>query len=264
MKLPFFKHRKKIEFFTILPGVEKMYPVTNAGEAKPSWFYKEAQNYKEYKSKCPFALLNRTFKRTTILKCPGVIKTLERGYVLYNCIDFIIEPKENGHVAFHLPPGYHLGENNFYAKNKYIEIRKGPDLFGINPLPGCYDFHLKLNLPWKVRAPKDIVFLELPLLYGDIRSIIPVGGTLDPQHSININPVFWVAKTETPIHISAGTPLLQLIPIPRKEYKADLVIRQQTNQEVQKQNEYTFLREHSFDTNISFQTKVADAIWSDE
>lgn len=259
--------KKTIEFFSIQNGIEKMYPVKHAKQVKPKWFKDEAKSYKEYKKTCPFAFIGRKSKRTTALKCPGITKTIENGFVVENCVDFIIDPGETPNeekVTFRLPPWYHYGEDNFYSKSKYLEVRTGSDLFDIPPMPGCYNFHLKINLPWKVKAPKNTLLLEIPMLYGDLRSIIPVGGTLDPYISGNLNPLFWVAKTTTPVLIPAGTPLLQLIPIPRYNLLPNLVVRTQTEQEKKIQSQYTFLREHTFDTKLSYQNKVAPKLWLNE
>lgn len=210
----------KIEFYSLLPGLDKIAPVTNASSYRPSWTKSAAKAYKE---------LNR---KETVLKCPGVMKFFSIGYIIYNYCDIAItgsSDRENLSWEYAYEPMKDWSDKITF---NYVESHDPHRLTNhMEPPIGGNRNLLKLNTPWRVKAPKDTIFLELPIFYGDEKRFSGAGGIMDPSQTNQINPaLWWFANNDKPEIIKAGTPLVQYLPIKRKEY--DLIVRQATDEEV--------------------------------
>ena len=79
-----------------------------------------------------------------------------------------------------------------------------------------FDYTIKLELPWRVQAHKDIVFIQQPIAYWDEDRFTVPNGIVDPSYSYEINvQLFWQKLEEGAYLVKAGTPLVQWIPVHR-------------------------------------------------
>jgi hypothetical protein len=245
--------RNKIEFYSIIPGIEKVSPIQHASSFKPKWLKSAAQDYKQKIEE------NSHRKITSVLKCPGIMSTFNMGYILYNYCDISITATEtslNWHYLWEQSKAYPEITNN-----PYIEAQS-PDLLTkyMPPPYGANENLLKFNTPWRVKAPDDIVFLEMPLLYADDRRFATAGGILDPKQTNQIHPAFWwFVNDGTPQIIKAGTPLVQYIPI-KRNLCTELLVRECTQEELKKDKIFLMLTNMNFQTDVNYRQENTDKI----
>ena len=92
----------------------------------------------------------------------------------------------------------------------------------VNPYAPVSDTVVKLELPWRIQAHKDIVFIQMPVPYWDEERFSVPTGIVDPSYSYEVNlQMFWHAIEEGEYLIRAGTPLAVWIPIERKYLSND-------------------------------------------
>jgi len=245
--------RKKIEFYSLVPGLEKISPVDVASSYRPLWTKKASQAYKQHSEQIP----NR--RVTTILKCPGVMQLFTLGYIVYNHCDISISG--DGHRLkwdYLYEPSKEWGDRIDF---NYVDCHESNLLSDyMDPPIGANKTLLKLNTPWRVKAPKDIIFLELPIFYGDEKRFVSAGGVLDPLQTNQINPAFWwYANDNTLQIIKAGTPLLQYIPIKRNLYN-ELIVREATDKEITKEKTFSMFNRLSFLTDVKRRDTISKNI----
>jgi len=86
----------------------------------------------------------------------------------------------------------------------------------VNQQKDVLDYTIKMELPWRVQAHKDIVFIQQNIAYWDEDRFSVPTGIVDPQYSYEINcQLFWHITEPGEYLIKAGTPLVQWIPIHR-------------------------------------------------
>ena len=110
----------------------------------------------------------------------------------------------------------------------------------VNPLAeNVSDTVIKLELPWRIQAHKDIVFIQMPVPYWDEKRFSVPTGIVDPSYSYEVNlQMFWHATEEGEYLVKAGTPLAVWIPIERKYLSNDEfdVIIESANDEDRRNN----------------------------
>ena len=109
----------------------------------------------------------------------------------------------------------------------------------VNPYAPVSDMVIKLELPWRIQAHPDIVFLQIPVPYWDEDRFSVPTGIVDPAYSYEINlQMFWHKIEEGEYLIKAGTPLAVWIPIERKHLSTDTydVIIESANDEDRRNN----------------------------
>ena len=85
---PFKKKEKKIKFYSLLPAVNTLYPITPAKKFKREWVEQEKEFFVEYERKCP---LHKKFEGlTSVGRCPAIKTTMNTGYILYAPADLIL------------------------------------------------------------------------------------------------------------------------------------------------------------------------------
>jgi len=242
-----------------MPGLKDLYPIGKAADLKPSWTKAAAINYRQKKQAIP----NK--KITTVLKCPGIIDYMRTGYILYNYFDFAVR-SENANSQMMLDMT--LDQSRLFAGStglgRYLDIHTPDTLSAFMPPPvGANTNILKISTAWRIKAPADTVFLELPVFFSGENRFITVGGILDPRDSGPINPSFWWLANDDKWHIvKAGQPLVQYIPMKRNS-ELEFQIRDATEKEKENNKIYDIMLHSSFTTNIKSRREKTDKIFKD-
>ena len=215
----FKKKPNEIEFLNPIPGIAATYPIYEAKNFKREWVEKSAKDAaikKEESDKtCPVShFFNAALELGYIAKCPGIRNYMNTGYILPSPFDFVV--KTNG-------DGESFEANTLAPRNiSYEPVHIGVFHFtkelyhNYNPvLPGSLKTVLKIATGWHVVPSKDYVFMLAPVMYSNETRFAAAFGIFDPYvtSSLNVN-MFWFTLNGKVV-IKAGTPLMQIIPIPR-------------------------------------------------
>ena len=198
-----FKPKSWIRFYSLEPAVADLYPIITAHSLKRSWQQPEIK-----KSKCPISGMMSSSN------CPGITNVANAGYIMTAPADFIISTSGDGFsFAWEVPYMFKFTDGN----RGYIEKH---DAKQTEPLLDNPDNTLKeivkVETPWRIKASNDVVLLQLPVTYNNEKRFTPATGIIDPKyaHVLNVQ-LFWHVM-EGEVHIKAGTPLCQYIPLNRK------------------------------------------------
>lgn len=208
-----FKKRKKIEFFSYIPGVAEAFPVKEAKEFKPKWMEQCRKDYKE-------KLAETNVKFNHVYQCPGIFEMYKHGFIIPLWADVVIKA-DLARRGF----GYATAIIDHPEQENRIVIDKHQDEVSkiIPPRHYSLPFVIKINSPWSVVAPKGVKFLMLPISYPDTYEFDNAVGILDPGVSNEINFQIWWNVMDGEVVLKAGTPMVHLIPI--SEDKFDLEVR---------------------------------------
>jgi hypothetical protein len=202
--------KKEIIFYGKYPYVDKTNPIVKSSEVKRSWIKKAKEDFDKQ-------LLDENFNKVTSgYRCLGINHLIKEGFVLKSDYDFIVKTNGNdddieihtiGYGNYSLKAHNCNGEFNFFHSS----------LLGDYTCPrGAVKHIIKKSMPWHIVAPKDIVFLVLPIYYSDDDRFMATPVIHDPVLSTQFHFIFWWFEKNGYETIRKGTPLVQLIPIPRK------------------------------------------------
>tara|TARA_Y100001951_G_C11227395_1_gene232497 strand:- start:21 stop:743 length:723 start_codon:yes stop_codon:yes gene_type:complete len=207
------KKNNKIIFWSGLKGLPDIVPIRESKHFIPEWF-KKAPSFRSGE--------NELTSMPTVKRCPGFIDFFKMGYVLPAWCDFHLEVAED------------VAEDGFKVEtpqNAFPADYHGPSQF-IDYLPEHAKENVKLafkpGCPWRVKTPKGIKMLELPMLHHYNPDFYTVGGLIDTHLFHEMNPI-WLFTRTGEFFIKRGTPLSMFIPIRTEEF--DVVIREQTKED---------------------------------
>lgn len=209
-----FRKKPKITFWTDNEIISKIYPILPAKKFIPEW-YKKLQPIGE--------------KSNTVKRCPGILKYLTEGYIVRTWLDVTIHTDlKHGNIKFDYTEDF----RNVGRKNVFSYFQTSPPVslmnqytFGHNPPfnDGTFPQVLKWQLGWNARAPKGYDIWFAPLQYHFDPNLTATIGMLDTRVTEQLNiQVMWHPTAET-VHIPAGTPIVQLIPIKREEIDHEII-----------------------------------------
>lgn len=152
--------------------------------------------------------------------CPALTTLFDTGWVMTCPADFLIKQDGKGEDFGWLSQVMFDTGGPTYVKAHVPEQTEGMRET-IVPAPyEVLDTTIKLELPWRVQAHKDIVFLQIPVPYYEDDRFTVATGIVDPAYSYEVNmQMFWHTKADKEEHeyiVEAGTPLAQWIPFHRK------------------------------------------------
>lgn len=196
--------KKSIEFIDFWGDTpEDFFPVP-AVQNLPKW-YRETSPYieKSHKDR-PFENKNR--QNSTVKKCKPLFDSLSSGYILKTPVDLQITIEENSHyykwpdrqpIAFHPVkqiPGYPDQEERVQDYPKFVH-------------------------PWIIKTPPGYSVLFTTPAHHDIPfRILEAIVDTDSYHSVVTIPFYFKDPNFEGI-IKAGTPMAQIIPIKRDDWK---------------------------------------------
>jgi len=252
-----FKNKKKwIRFYSLSEGVADMNPWVPAKTLKRKWRTEALKKYYGKDSKCPVLKLNRLWNHHQnkmmngvedadydglfqhAVTCPALTTLFETGWVMTAPADFLIKQYGKGEDFGWLSQVMFDTGGPTYVKAHAKEQTEGMRNL-VNPFAPVSDMVIKLELPWRIQAHPDIVFLQIPVPYWDEDRFSVPTGIVDPAYSYEINlQMFWHKIEEGEYLIKAGTPLAVWIPIERKHLSTDTydVIIESANDEDRRNN----------------------------
>jgi hypothetical protein len=215
----FFKKKPFVRFVNLIPGVETAYPVIRTHEYKFSWLRHAALDFKERANAAgPEQLM------AGVNRCPGILQYFKQGFIVTAPVDFTITTNINDPDGFR----WHCPAEFTWEGDPYIGSHSVNQLAKFMPFrDDTLKTVVKVNTFWRINSSPDIVFLQLPIAYPDHNNFTAVHGVIDCEEYVEINvQMFWHKLNDTVV-VKAGTPLCQLIPIPRK-LAVDLVVEPAT------------------------------------
>ena len=253
-----FKKKKKwIRFYSLHEGVAQMNPWVPAKTLKRKWRTDALKKYYGKDSKCPALKIKQLWEHhhnrqqnhveerdydglfNHAVTCPALTTLFETGWIMTAPADFLIKQDGQGKDFGWLSQVLFDSGGPTYVTAHIPEQTEGMrDL--VNPLAeNISDTVIKLELPWRIQAHKDIVFIQMPVPYWDEKRFSVPTGIVDPSYSYEVNlQMFWHATEEGEYLVKAGTPLALWIPIERKYLSNDEfdVIIESANDEDRRNN----------------------------
>jgi hypothetical protein len=215
----FFKKKPFVRFVNLIPGIESAHPVIRTNEFKFNWLRNASLDFKER-----LATASTARMLTGVNRCPGILQYLKQGFIVTAPIDFTISTdlSDPGNFRWTSPSDFkwegdpYIGFHSPDQLSKFVPIRDD-----------TLSTVVKVNTFWRINSSPDIIFLQLPIAYPDHNNFTAVHGIIDCEHYVEINvQMFWHRLNDT-VLIKAGTPLCQLIPIPRNLI-TDLIVEPAT------------------------------------
>ena len=221
----FFKKKKPwVRFVNMVPGVELAHPIIRTQDYSWDVLKNAAKDFKEkLENRQPHEIVQGTFR------CPGISALLKTGFIIPCPGDFIIKTDSKEQ------PGGFMWDSLY----KFEEDGGGSLLgfHGPEMLASYIPFRkdtlstvVKVQTSWRLFSSDDIVFLQMPIPYPNHTNFTAVHGILDPQNFVEVNVQLHWHVLDGRTLIKAGTPLCQLIPIPR-ELAVDLEVDHINEQE---------------------------------
>lgn len=197
----FWTNKKEIIFHNKLPYGHLTTQISEASKLKKQWLKKAFNDYNNRLLHSePFSPVS------TAAKCLGIQQLINTGFIIESHVDFGIKLSED------------ISETRMDCNDKTVLSFMDPKLLAdhVTRPKGASKHIIRFTTPWYFSCPKDVVFLMLPVFYADDAdrfSVVP--GILDPLYSKDIHVMLWWFS-ENYEEIKIGTPLAQLIPVPRK------------------------------------------------
>tara|TARA_R100000005_G_scaffold95992_1_gene79968 strand:- start:4876 stop:5271 length:396 start_codon:yes stop_codon:yes gene_type:complete len=95
------------------------------------------------------------------------------------------------------------------------------------------DVVIKIGTTWRSSTPRDIIFIQSPVLYNGEDRFTAATGLLDPMRVPQLNAQLYWHVLEGETLIEAGTPLMQLTPILRKSLRQwDYIVEDATPEDL--------------------------------
>jgi len=243
-----FKKKKPwIRFYSVDPGVADLHPWFPARKLHRKWRTDAIKQQNDPSKRCPYLRVKKLWERVQnemhgrdgtpeiyshAVTCPALTGLMDSGYVLPAPADFIIKTDGTG-VNFEWASQMLFNNNQRYVKAHIPQQTEGMrDL--VDQTKDVLDWTVKLELPWRVQAHPDVVFIQMPIPYWDEDRFTPPIGIVDPSYSYEINlQLFWHKIEAGEYLVKAGTPLCQWVPVHR-----DFLKMQGWNVVVETANEY--------------------------
>lgn len=214
-----FFYKPKLKFYSEISSVNQQYPIYSAKNYKRKWIKNCAESFQKYKK-----VVDGRNSVITAAKCPGMRSIMESGYIVTTWCDFTIETFEEKPYDYkvYYPEGLDrfLKEINynkpivsdFNTKESILKIPTGDNFKKI----------LKIWAPWTIDIPKGWDLMFLPIQYDDDPKFTALSGKLSGLATdLNIH-ILWHEKNGR-VHIPAGTPLCQLVPIKSESLDVEIL-----------------------------------------
>ena len=229
---PFKKKNPWVRFYSTHPGVAELYPWLPASKIERKWRRDALKQEGNRTTKCPAEKLRRLWEHQSALlngredgldgmwnhavTCPALTQLMDTGWVLQCPADILIHMDGEGDTFEWISQLQFDVGGPTYVKGHIEEQTRGMREL-VTPGRPVMKQTIKLELPWRVMAHPDLIFIQIPLPYYDEdRYSIPMG-IVDPQITFEVNiQLFWHALDNGEYMIKAGTPFCQWIPMSRK------------------------------------------------
>jgi|SRR6056300_55945 len=201
------KRKPAVTFWSENEIINDLYPVYPAKEYKRKWVKNCATAFKKYKEKSAgkYTLL-------TVAKCVGIRNVMEAGYIVQTWCDIVIETKDG---KFEVSTPEHLNpvlqDINYQEELvTHFDMRYSPVRIPVSE--DNFQSILKFKSPYTFEVQPGYQCLILPVAYDDnpnFTACMGITDGLNPNFNVHL---YWHVK-EGRVHIPAGTPLCQVVPI---------------------------------------------------
>ena len=213
----------KIEFYTVVEGIELTHPPIPISEVKMSWI-KRSQDFLRTQIKDdPVQTI------TAAHLCSGIRNLISTGYAITAWHDIEITTYGDGSQFTWYVPGTNI--QSMGLKEDPISSFP-PKIYGDHAVlpPQTLKTIIKIPTPWRVRMPKGWGLMFVPAHYSDENRFTSLVGVLDTEISTSLNAVLYWHCLNEKIVIKAGTPLFYVVPI-KLDDELDVTVRVATEKE---------------------------------
>ena len=262
----FTKKRHRARFFSLVPAIHTLYPITKAGDLPRAWTKEEKEDYQERIKKCPFhSMLQGNYQfPSSIGKCPAINAIMRAGYVVHAPADFKVHTNGDGHtILFTSTPFTPLGSD--YVVLHDTETSKW---LMDSTKDKTVDQVVKVNTSWRVQADDDVVFLQLKVPFVNESRFSAVPGILDPRAAYEVNVQLFWHDLEADHVVKAGTPLAVYVPMSRRmldNLQVDIDCATQEDYRMEEEFQFTAYNEFPEDSNVTKRqlktNKILNKYW---
>lgn len=204
-----FKKKPPVTFWSENEVINELYPIYPSKKHKRSWVKSCAAAYQKYKDR---SANSGKYTLLTAAKCPGIRNIMEAGYIVQTWCDIVIETKDGKYTAETPEHMNSILEQIDYKEGfvTHFDMRYSPMRipYGDNNFPAI----LKFKCPYTFEVQPGYELMILPVAYDEnpnFTACMGLTGGLNPNFNVH---VYWHVK-EGRVHIPAGTPLCQVIPV---------------------------------------------------
>jgi hypothetical protein len=197
------RHLHKTITFTNTQSVDEMYAPEPATKNIPDWYKRTSNRIGEKKE--PSSV-------PTIKKCVPVFDAMSMGYYLVTSADVYVKQTDDG-------PEYIQSQNSAYQTIDFrahplMQASKHPDSLGLQVFP-------KWINSWAIKTPKGYSTLFVAPMHNPNPYFEAFPGCVDTDtYSAPVNFPFQLKDPKFEGLIPAGTPIVQVIPFKRDEWKS--------------------------------------------
>jgi hypothetical protein len=222
-------NKKSIIFTKTRESVSDIYFPKPAKDFLPEWYKKTDSYIGKQKDIGPDSLITNG----TIKKCVPVFDALTSGYIIPTYCDLLIKKDNNGNILYLTP--------NMLDAISFHPIGQAPyhPLMNNKPFP-------KWTNPWSIQTPSGYSSLFIPPVHSGNNFFTILEGFVDTdKYNAPVNFPFILNDIDFEGIIPAGTPMVQVIPIKRNEWKIDI---KNKNNIKKSQDDFNSLRSVFFDS----------------
>jgi hypothetical protein len=235
--------KKYIRFVNEIPGVDITHPIIPARQQKYKWFSSINKDVTEHNSDN-----HGPDKKGNTARCPGIVDLLQTGYIVTAPFDFVIRTdgsKDNMEWRMNIDPAL----LNKDIKSPYISLHPANQLHNYSPSrEDSLDVILKVNTYWRYVGSEDVLLLQMPIPYPDHNLFTACHGIIDTNKYNELKLQLQWHKLNGEYTVKAGTPLCQLLPIPRN-FDINLRVEEITDHDRLANNSYVYTTMHQFSRN---------------
>lgn len=193
----------KIEFSNS-DDLDYLFPPVPARNLLPEW-YKKTHSYLTGKKE--FIAPETT--SASIKKCVPVFDAITAGYIIFSPFDLQITQTENG-------PKFIWPYGDLIASHNSMQALLHPDIDQLNPI---YKWHNK----WVIKTPKGYSCLFVTPMHREKQPFSILEGIVDTDtYNVSVQFPFVFNDPKFEGIIPAGTPIAQVIPFKRDEFKMEV------------------------------------------
>jgi hypothetical protein len=246
----------KIEFYTLVDGIELAYPPIPISEVPMRWVKKTQENLRtKFKT-------DSNPQSTGAHLCSGIRNLISIGYAITAWHDIEITTNGDGAQFTWYVPNTNAKHCNIHNEPISLFYPEEYGEYAVLP-PETLKSIIKIPTPWRVRMPKGWGLMMLPLHYADENRFTSLVGVLDPEISSVLNAVLYWHRLNEKTLIKAGTPLFYVVPV-KLDDKLDVVIRTATEKEKKWEEVYQTVAGCSFKNGVAKVKGIYDKFWSNK
>lgn len=182
------------ELFGVIP------PPIPAGDVLPGWFKKLPPFDPDYATGGDTAI--------TVKRCMPFLDAMNTGHLLLLAADIRLEVNADGSTV----------NSNSPFPREMVSSHKGYQYKGA---PGSHRVAMKFHNFWTVKTPPGWSTLFLPALNRDNATFDVFSGVVDTDtYETPVNIPFFMKKVGGIYTLNKGTPMVQLIPFKRSDFRA--------------------------------------------